>query len=130
MDLLQSTINSTTSSLFVPLVVIVLNKTECLEELLEEFAKRNLQGATILDSRGMMQELSDEPEMEFMFSLRHMLNPRHRENRTIFMAASESKVPVIVEAVNKVTGGLEKGDTGILFTLSIDSLIGFEVKET
>ena len=112
------------------LVVIVLNKTECLEELLEEFANRNLQGATILDSRGMMQELSDEPEMEFMFSLRHMLNPRHRENRTIFMAASESRVPVIIEAVNKVTGGLERGDTGILFTLPIDSLIGFEVKET
>ena len=45
------------------------------------------------------------------------------------MAASESKVPVIIEAVNKVTGGLENGDTGILFTLPIDSLIGFEVKE-
>ena len=95
------------------LVVIVLNKTECLEELLEEFANRDLQGATILESRGMMQELSDEPE-----------------NRTIFMAASESKVASIVEAVNKVTGGLDRGDTGILFTLPIDSLIGFEVKES
>ena len=112
------------------LVVIVLNKTECLEALLEEFAKRHLQGATILESRGMMQELSDEPEMEFLFSLRHILNPRHRENRTIFMVASESKVPVIIDAVNKVTGGLEKGDTGILFTLPVDSLIGFEVKES
>ncbi|HCI73086.1 MAG TPA: hypothetical protein DHV42_00910 [Lachnospiraceae bacterium] len=112
------------------LVVIVLNKTECMEELLEEFAKRSLQGATILESRGMMQELSDEPEMEFLFSLRHMLNPHHRENRTIFMAASESKVPIIVDAVNQVTGGLDQGDTGILFTLPIDSLIGFEVKES
>lgn len=112
------------------LVVIVLNKTECLEALLEEFAKRKLQGATILESRGMMQELSDEPEMEFLFSLRHILNPRHRENRTIFMAASESKVPAIIDAVNVVTGGLEKGDTGILFTLPIDSLTGFEVKES
>ena len=111
------------------LVVIVLNKTECLEELLEEFARRSLQGATILESRGMMQELSDEPEMEFLFSLRHILNPNHRENRTIFMAASESKVPIIVDAVNQVTGGLDQGDTGILFTLPIDSLIGFEVKE-
>ncbi len=112
------------------LVVIVLNKTECLEALLEEFASRDLQGATILESRGMMQELSEEPEMEFLFSLRHMLNPRHRENRTIFMAASESRVPAIIDAVNKVTGGLDKGDTGILFTIPIDSLIGFEVKES
>ncbi len=111
------------------LVVIVLNKTECLEKLLEEFASRNLQGATILESRGMMQELSDEAEMDFIFSLRHMLNPSHKENRTIFMAASESKVPLIIDAVNKVTGGLNRGDTGILFTLPIDSLIGFEVKE-
>lgn len=111
------------------LVVIVLNKTECLESLLEEFAKRALQGATILESRGMMQELSDEPETEFLFSLRHILNPRHRENRTIFMAASESKVADIIDAVNTVTGGLDKGDTGILFTLPIDFLTGFEVKE-
>ena len=119
-----------TDTMDMKLVVIVLNKYECLEPLLEEFARRDLQGATILESRGMMQELSEEPEMEFMFSLRHMLNPRHRENRTIFMAASVSKVPVIVEAVNKVTGGLEKGDTGILFTLPIEDLTGFEVKES
>ncbi len=112
------------------LVVIVLNKVECLEALLEEFANRDVQGATILESRGMMQELSGEPDMEFLFSLRHMLNPSHRENRTIFMAASESRVPVIIDAVNKVTGGLDKGDTGILFTVPVDSLIGFEVKES
>lgn len=112
------------------LVVIVLNKTECLEALLEEFAKRKLQGATILESRGMMQELSDEPENEFLFSLRHILNPNHRENRTIFLAASASRVPAIVEAVNLVTGGLDRGDTGILFTVPIDSLMGFEVKES
>lgn len=117
-------------SMDMKLVVIVLNKTECLEALLEEFAKRKLQGATILESRGMMQELSDEPENEFLFSLRHILNPQHRENRTIFLAASASRVPVIVEAVNQVTGGLNRGDTGILFTIPIDSLIGFEVKES
>ncbi len=111
------------------LVIIVLNKTECLENLLEEFATRNLQGATVIESRGMMQELSDEPDSDFLFSLRHILNPSHKENRTIFMAASESKIPMIVDAVNKVTGGLEHGDTGILFTVPIDSLIGFEVKE-
>jgi hypothetical protein len=39
-------------------------------------------------------------------------------------------VPIIVDAVNQVTGGLDQGDTGILFTLPIDSLIGFEVKES
>jgi hypothetical protein len=111
------------------LVIIVLNKVECLEKLLEEFAERNLQGATILNSHGMMQELSEDDEMRFVLSLRNILNPTHKENRTIFMAASSDRVPLIIEAVNKVTGGLDKADTGILFTVPIDYLEGFNVKK-
>ena len=111
------------------LVVIVLNKVECLQELLEEFSRRQLQGATVIRSHGMMQELSDEDELRFILSLRHVLNPEHKENRTIIMAASETKVPLIIEAVNKVTGGLEHGDTGILFTVPIDYLEGFKIHE-
>lgn len=111
------------------LVIIVLNKVECLEKLLEEFAERNLQGATILSSHGMMQELSEDDEMRFVLSLRHILNPSHKENRTIFMAASADRVPIIIDAVNKVTGGLDKADTGILFTVPIDYLEGFKVKK-
>ena len=109
------------------LVVIVLNKIECMEELLKEFADRGLPGATILQSHGMMQELGDDAQMHFMLSLRHILNPEHKENRTIFMAAAEDKVPAIVSAVNRVTGGLDKSDTGILFTVPIDYLTGVEV---
>lgn len=114
-------------SMKMKLVVIVLNKIECMEELLKEFADRGLPGATILQSHGMMQELGDDAQMHFMLSLRHILNPEHKENRTIFMAAAEDKVPAIVSAVNKVTGGLDKSDTGILFTVPIDYLTGVEV---
>ena len=114
-------------SMKMKLVVIVLNKIECMEELLKEFADRGLPGATILQSHGMMQELGDDAQMHFMLSLRHILNPEHKENRTIFMAAAEDKVPAIVSAVNKVTGGLDKSDTGILFTVPIDYLTGIEV---
>ena len=114
-------------SMKMKLVVIVLNKIECMEELLREFADRGLPGATILQSHGMMQELGDDAQMYFMLSLRHILNPEHKENRTIFMAAAEDKVPAIVSAVNKVTGGLDKSDTGILFTVPIDYLTGIEV---
>ena len=62
-----------------------------------------------------------------MLSLRNILNPDHRENRTIFMATPGSRVPDIVEAVNKVTGGLDRSDTGILFTVPIDFMTGIEV---
>ena len=67
------------------LLIIVLNKTECLEELLEEFGKNEISGATIIDSKGMIQELSDREEFDFSFfgSLRNLLNPAHKENKTI-----------------------------------------------
>ena len=87
------------------LVVIVLNKTECLEDLLREFCRSWL--------------------IQLGFG-----GPEHKENRTIFMAAPQSSVPDIVDAVNKVTGGLDRSDTGILFTVPIDFITGIEVNDS
>lgn len=108
------------------LLIIVLNKTECLEELLEEFGKNSFSGATIIDSKGMIQELSDNEEFDFRIlgSLRNLLNPSHKENKTIFMVTKESDIDNIYEITDRVTGGLSKPDTGILFTLPIDRLEG------
>lgn len=106
------------------LLIIVLNKTECLEEILEEFGKNEISGATIIDSRGMMQELSDHDEFRFIGSLRSLFEPEHKENKTIFMVTPEENVKIISAIVNKVTGGLSKPDTGIIFTLPIDYLEG------
>ena len=50
------------------LLVIILNKTECLEELLEAFTENNISGATIIDSKGMLQELYEHDEFKFIGS--------------------------------------------------------------
>ena len=42
------------------LVIIILNKIECLEKILESFKLQNIPGATIIDSKGMIQELRSE----------------------------------------------------------------------
>ena len=106
------------------LLVIILNKTECLETLLEAFTQNNISGATIIDSKGMLQELSDHDDFRFIGSLRSLFNPEHKENKTILMVTKEEKVKEISEIVNKATGGLNKPDSGILFTLPIDYLEG------
>ncbi len=110
------------------LVTIILNKTECLENLLKEFSNNQLSGATIIDSKGMMQELfdHDHEDLYFLASLRTLLNPSHKENKTIIMVAKDEDLKLISEVVNKVTGGLDKPDTGILFTLPIDYLEGLD----
>ena len=106
------------------LLIIVLNKIECLERLLTAFGKNQIPGATILDSRGMAQELEQFDDMDFMFSLRMLINPAHRENKTIFMVVPEDMVGKVSRIVNDVTGGLDKPDTGILFTVPIDHIEG------
>ena len=106
------------------LLVIILNKTECLEELLEAFTENNISGATIIDSKGMLQELYEHDEFKFIGSLRSLFNPEHTENKTILMVTKEERVKEISKITNDITGGLDKPDTGILFTLPIDYLEG------
>ncbi len=108
------------------LVVIILNKTECLDELLEAFGENHISGATIIDSKGMVQELNetDHEDLYFLVSLRSLLNPSHKENKTIITVTKEEDIPLISKITNEVTGGLDKPDTGILFTLPIDYLEG------
>ena len=67
------------------LLVIVLNKLECLDKLLTALEEEHIPGATILDSRGMAQQLEAHDELRFLGSLRMLMNPAHKENKMIFM---------------------------------------------
>ena len=53
------------------LLVIVLNKLECLDKLLTALEEEHIPGATILDSRGMAQQLEGHDELRFLGSLRY-----------------------------------------------------------
>ena len=110
------------------LLVLVLNKVECLEDILKALSEKKLHGATILDSKGMAHSLDSFNELSFMLSLRHVLNPDHKESKTLFMVVKEDEVAIVSAIVNEITGGLRQPDTGILFTLPVDSLEGFTLK--
>ena len=75
--------------------VLVLNREEFLEPLLEEMLKQNIGGATILESTGMMRVLDGDHNIDDL----------------------PEQIPQMIEIINKVTGGLDKPDTGICFAL-------------
>ncbi len=108
------------------LLVLILNKTECLNDILEEFMDKGVRGATILESRGMVHSLVEFSEFKFFGSLRMVLDPDHAESKTVLLVTEKEKIPVISEIVNRITGGLDKPDTGIIFTLPVDYLEGIE----
>ncbi|MBR6186321.1 MAG: hypothetical protein IKQ41_08680 [Clostridia bacterium] len=109
--------------------VFVLNRTEHLEKLLQEFAGHGLNGATVLDSRGMARILHSEDEMPLFYGLRAIMEPERRSSKTIFMVLRDEQVDVARKVVNQVTGGLDVPDSGIMFALPLTMVEGLEKKK-
>lgn len=104
------------------LVIIVLNKVECLDEMLKCFYNNGIKGATILDSVGMAHSLEAHDELRFLGSLRMLLDPSRKESKTILIMTEEENITKIKDIVNDVTGGLSNPDTGIMCTLNIERI--------
>lgn len=103
------------------LLVLVLNKVDCLSDILAEMMAAGVRGATVLDSQGMIQllgEASVEPPPIFG-SLRKFFNPDGQMSKTLFVALREEQVAQVSGIVNRVTGGLGRPNTGVLFTLPL-----------
>ena len=107
----------------------VLNRTEYLEHLLEEFAAHGLQGATVLDSKGMARMLrGSEEDVPMFYGLRAILEPERRSSKTIFCVLPDEKVQTARNIVNQVTGGLDAPDSGIMFAVPATFVEGLEKK--
>lgn len=101
----------------------VLNKTEKLDSILSEFVRRNISGATVLESMGMARVLShkhDEDDMPFLGSLRKLLSPEREKGNLIFAVIRDEQLSDAVSAIEEIVGDLSAKDNGIVFSLPID----------
>lgn len=98
--------------------VLVLNREEYLDPILERMLEADIGGATILDSTGMMRVLDgDDVDLPMMGVLRHFFSPERKRSKTMFTLLEDSTIPRLMGIINDVTGGLDKPDTGIAFAL-------------
>lgn len=99
-------------------VMLVLNKTECLEELLEALLENGIHGGTVLDSTGMMRVIDQSGDDLPMFgAFRQLFDPGRKSSKTLVMVLEDAEVEIARRVIGKVTGGLDKPDTGILFAM-------------
>lgn len=104
---------------------IVLNKTEKLSDLLRSFSERGIYGGTILESQGMASTLMEAGEKAGIYlKLSGLLNQGRPFNRTIMMVLKDEQVPIAKECVTEVLGDLNQGNTGIFFTVPLDTWEG------
>jgi len=106
----------------IKLLIIVLNKEEHLDELLEAFLELDVRGATIIDSVGMGHIISDT--VPIFGGLRSLMEGSRPYNKTILTVVQEDKIEDIVREYEKICGCLDEPGTGLLITLPIDYVKG------
>jgi len=104
------------------LLILVLNKEEFTEQVLERFVELGVPGATIIDSIGMGRVLSQE--IPIFAGFVDMMAGARPSNKTIFTIVSDEMVPEIEKGVEDIIGSLDEPGTGILFSLPVDYVKG------
>lgn len=108
------------------LVMYVLIKVELLQLLLTKLADEKISGATIIDSSGMGRELAESDEFSIFGSLRSLFNNNNRQTKTLLFVAKEEQVETIAKIIESVVGSLDAPNSGIFFSLPLDSVKGYK----
>ncbi|MCK5057660.1 MAG: hypothetical protein KAT34_13445 [Candidatus Aminicenantes bacterium] len=106
------------------LAVLILNREEHLETLLEGLLEIGITGATIIDSIGMGHILSTD--VPIFAGLRFMFAGSRPYNKTILSIIKEENVAPLKELAAKILGSLEESGSGILFFIDIADVVGLK----
>lgn len=110
------------------LLVIILNKTEVLDYLLEGLSTAGIGGATIIESSGMAMALSRKDEGFMKSSLRGIFAGSDEDNRTIISVIRDDQLDIARKVIYASVGDLTKPNTGIMFTIPLDHVEGTGMK--
>lgn len=106
------------------LMVLILNKTDALDNLLEGMSAAGLGGATIIESSGLASTLSRFDSSFVSSSIRAILSGTDDDNRTILSVIRNDQLNIARKVIYNTVGDLSTPNTGILFTVPIDFVEG------
>jgi nitrogen regulatory protein P-II 1 len=109
---------------YMKLLILILNKVEKLEEVLEGYLEVGISGATVIDSVGMGHILSEE--VPIFAGLRFMFAGAKPHNKVIFSVIKDEKEGEAIRMLRKIIGDLGKPGSGIVFSLPVDSVEGLK----
>lgn len=109
------------------LLVCVINEEDKLNDVLTGFVELGVTGATVLSSQGMARRL---PEAPVFAGLKDLMSGARPQNTTLFsVIESKEKLDAAIEMITKVCGDFSAAGTGILFTLSLNQVIGMSRRQ-
>ena len=114
------------------LLVLIHSKTECIPGIISDVVAKGFGDPTVIDSEGALNILSDsnvEP-MPMFGGLRFVVGRARKESKTLLCVLKEKDVDEVVDIINKHTGGIDRPDTGIIFTLPLNRVYGLRNPES
>ncbi|MCR5020963.1 MAG: hypothetical protein K6B18_08295 [Ruminococcus sp.] len=106
------------------LMVLILNKTDALEYLLEGLSAAGIGGATIIPSSGMAMTLSKMNSSFLSSSIRSVFSGEEDDNKTIISVIEDEQLELARRVVYNTVGDLSQPNTGIMFTIPLDFVEG------
>ena len=95
---------------------VILYEEEFLYSILEFFIQEGIEGATIIDSSGMGEYISNVP---LFASFIGFMNQSKNKSRTLIAMIPEERVDEIVRGIEEITGDLDKKEGAMVFTLDV-----------
>jgi len=109
------------------LVLLILNKEEHLDEILEAFIELGISGATILDSVGMGRILAHD--IPIFAGFQNLLQDTRPGNKTILTIVHGKKIEPMEKAIEQIIGNLNDPGNGVLLSIPIDYLKGVPIPD-
>ncbi len=107
------------------LLVLILNKTELLEQVLQSLVQAGVPGATIFDSTGMGRALAQSNHDSILAGIRTIFEYTRPHNKTIISVVnSPEQKESAIRSIKSVVGDMSKPGVGILFTSPLADVVG------
>jgi len=98
------------------LLVLILYMEEFLYNILEYFLEEGIEGATVLDSSGMGQYISNIPLFATFIGF---MNEQKNRSNTILATIPADREGEIIQGIEAITGDLDRNQGAMLITLDI-----------
>ncbi len=106
------------------MVWMVLEKVDLLDELLDAFTRAGLKGLTMMESTGLYRRHLPHVPMRYMIGQSPV---EECGNVTLWaIVKSEQEVQICQAAMEQVTGGLHKAETGVFCAWPLALASGLE----
>lgn len=107
------------------LLILILKKSELMEDILQELAKADVRGGTIIDGTGMANALVNLEDLPMFGMLRHIITDQEKEVCKIMMFVIQEEQEITARKIIKdIVGNLYEPNTGIMFSLPINNVEG------